>query len=274
MNWTKTLSHLDSTPLVFFYHQQVNDTFYTVFTTDSTSEGTALSFKTNKGSKTIYHYPYWYNSKIIHAINCMHTARKQSKTPSNLLKIQALESHLSSLISTAKSSNLSTQPASKIFSYIRSFLPSSSVPPIVSLDSHTGSSNYEKATLFNNFFHSVFTHSSFQIPPLESLPTPVSTLSDIGISEMDVYEAPSSLDTTKASGPDGIGPKVFAHCGSALYSPLHHLFLLCLSQHHLPSEWREHLIVPVFKSGDMSSVKNYRPYAQLRNSWKSSFKIR
>ena len=109
----------------------------------------------------------------------------------------------------------------------------------------------------------MFTHSSFQIPPLEILSTPVSTLSDIGICEMDVYEALSSLDTTKASGPDGIGPKVLAHCASALYSPFHHLFLLCLSQHHLPSEWREHLIIPVFKSGDMSLVKNYRPISLL-----------
>ena len=141
-----------------------------------------------------------------------------------------------------------------------------SCPPalhIVSLDSHTGSSNYEKATLFNNFFHSVFTQSSFQIPPLETLPCPPSALSDIGISEMDVYKALSSLDTTKAGGPDGIGPKVVKHCASALYSPLHHLFLLCLSQHHLPSEWREHLIVLVFKSADMSSVKNYRPISLL-----------
>ena len=208
------------------------------------------------------HHPHWYNSEILHTINCLRTARKKFKSPSNLLKVHALESHLSSLITTAKSDfecKLSVQPASKIFSYIRSFLPSSSIPPTVSLDSHTGSSNYEKATLF----HSVFTQSSFQIPPLETLPCPPSTLSDIGISELDVYKALSSLDTTKAGGPDGIGPKVLKHCASALYSPLHHLFLLCLSQHHLPSEWHEHLIVPVFKSGDMSSVKNYRPISLL-----------
>ena len=49
------------------------------------------------------HHPHWYNSDIRHAIKCLRTARKKSKTPSNLLKIQALESHLSSLISTAKS---------------------------------------------------------------------------------------------------------------------------------------------------------------------------
>ena len=56
------------------------------------------------------------------------------------------------------------------------------------------------------------------------------------------------------------------HCKgaqTALYSPLYHLFLLCLSQHHFSSAWHEHLIVPVFKSGDRSLVKNNRPISLL-----------
>ena len=90
-------------------------------------------------------HPHWYNSEIFHTINRLRSARKRSQ----LLKVLTLETHLSSLISKAKSNfedTLSSQPASKIFSYIRSFLPSSSVPPTVSLDSHTSSNNYEKAS--------------------------------------------------------------------------------------------------------------------------------
>ena len=80
----------------------------------------------------------------------------------------------------------------------------------------------------------------------------------------------SSLDTTKASGPDGIGSKVLAHCASALYSPLlkHHLFLLCLSQHNLPSEWQ------IWRHVVGKNIDLFLSYAQLRNSWKSSFTIR
>ena len=113
------------------------------------------------------------------------------------------------------------------------------------------------------FFHLVFTHSEFQIPPLEELPVPANSLSDIGISELDVFEILSTLDASKAMGFDGIGPKVLKHCALALCKPLHHLFLLSLSQHYLPSDWRTHLIVPVFKSGDKSSVCNYRPISLL-----------
>ena len=62
---------------------------------------------------------------------------------------------------------------------------------------------------------------------------------------------------------DGIGHKILKRCALALYKPLRHLFLLSLSQHSLPSDWRVHLIIPVFKSGDKSSVRNYRPISLL-----------
>ena len=54
-----------------------------------------------------------------------------------------------------------------------------------------------------------FTQSSFNVPPLESLPIPPSTIiCDTTISASDVYDALTSLNPTKAMGIDGIGPKV------------------------------------------------------------------
>ena len=76
------------------------------------------------------------------------------------------------------------------------------------------------------------------------------------IAESDVYDALTSLNPTKAMGIDGIGPKILKSCALALYQPIHHLFVLSLTQHYLPKEWRLHLITPIFKSGNKSSVKN------------------
>ena len=42
-----------------------------------------------------------------------------------------------------------------------------------------------------------------------------------------------------------------------------HLFSLSLSQHYLPKDWRIHQIRPIFKSGDKTLVKNYRPISLL-----------
>ena len=64
-------------------------------------------------------------------------------------------------------------------------------------------------------------------------------------------------------GIDNIGPRILKCSALALYQPLHHLFISCLSQHCIPNEWRIHLIVPIHKSGDKASVKNYRPISLL-----------
>ena len=78
-----------------------------------------------------------------------------------------------------------------------------------------------------------------------------------------MYDALTSLNPTKAHGIDGIGPKLLKYCALALYKPIHHLFVLSITQHYLPREWRFHLITPIFKSGNKSLVKNYRPISLL-----------
>ena len=124
-------------------------------------------------------------------------------------------------------------------------------------------SDYHKAYLFNQYFHSVFTKSSFELPPVSGLTAPQMNISEITISELDVYKALSSLDTTKASGCDGISAKLLKHCAIALYQTLHDLFSLSLCQHYIPLEWRIHQIRPIFKSGNKQDVKTYRPISLL-----------
>jgi len=124
-------------------------------------------------------------------------------------------------------------------------------------------SDQDKATLFNRYFHSVFTNSSFSLPNICDLPKPNSVLGDISISEDEVFEALIYLDPSKAMGCDGIGPKLLKHCATALYQPFHHLFCESLAQQYIPFEWRTHLIKPIFKTGDRSSVMNYRPISLL-----------
>ena len=73
----------------------------------------------------------------------------------------------------------------------------------------------------------------------------------------------STLQTKKACGPDGIGPSVLQACASPLTPILHYLFSLSLKSGIVPTEWKLHNITPVFKSGDKSNVKNYRPISLL-----------
>ena len=132
----------------------------------------------------------------------------------------------------------------------------------MNLHNKSAATDSEKACLFNQYFHSVFMNSSFQLPSISEL-RPHSFIGETNINELDVFKALKSLDVSKAMGCDGICSKVLKHCAIALYQPLYHLFNLSLTQHYLPVEWRTHLIKPIFKSGDKGSIRNYRPISLL-----------
>ena len=139
------------------------------------------------------------------------------------------------------------------------------MPSTVFHGSLSASSDSEKANIFNSYFHSVFTDSSFELP---ALPVVHPSMSTVDFSDSDVFEVLSGLDTSKAKGLDGIGPSVSKFGALALYRPLHHLFMLCLSQHCLPGEWKIHGITPIHKSGEPGRVSNYRPISLLSTTSK------
>ena len=91
---------------------------------------------------------------------------------------------------------------------------------------------------------------------------------NISISEEDVYNALINLDITKATDPDNIPPIVLSKCASVLCQPLHHLFSLSLKYGYLPTDWKIHKIIPIFKSGDPTLLKNYPPISLLSNTSK------
>ena len=70
--------------------------------------------------------------------------------------------------------------------------------------------------LFNAYLHSVFTHSSFALPPLEDfslLSKRFVTLIFLNLKSTIIMLV--TLDPTKAMGVDGIGPKLLKHCALA-----------------------------------------------------------
>ena len=209
------------------------------------------------------------SSHIRHRLNCTKTLRKECKlhpTPSKLSKLSSSEANLRSELAYAKSNyetKLIQQFAytnnSKIYRYISSLSTSSAGPPCVHLDAEAAISDQEKACLYNC---SVFTSSGLTDPVTSIIPIQPS-ISSIAITTSDVYTALATLDPTKAMEIDGIGPRVLKFCALPLSQPLCHLFCLSLKHHDLPEEWRCHLVTPIFKSEDKSSVKNYRSISLL-----------
>ena len=100
---------------------------------------------------------------------------------------------------------------------------------------------------------------------MNTITSDVELLQPFDISELDVYNAVINLDPSKALGIDGISPKVLKYCGESLVQPLCHLYNLSLTTSVIPTEWKIHRIIPIFKSGNRSLISNYRPISLLCN---------
>ena len=124
-------------------------------------------------------------------------------------------------------------------------------------------SDHDKANLFNEYFKSVFTTESCILPDLDTIPCPLNYIDNIEFSEEEVFEALTCLDPNKAMGIDMISTKILKYCATAFVQPFHHLFTLTLSHEMLPFDWKTHIIIPVFKSGNKNQVNNYRPISLL-----------
>lgn len=217
--------------------------------------------------------PKWFTSELVNKLNKIHSLRKKCKshpTQGNISNLHARELELQTVMQEAKSlyeqslvHNHACRNNSEIFKYIKSLSSTHSLPPSLKLDSACADTDSGKAKLFNQFFHSVFTVSHFNLPDTEKLPAPNQSLSDITISQGDVFEELTSLNPNKAMGVDQLSPKILNFCAPALYIPLHHLLTQCISRCDLPAQWRTHRITPVFKSGAKIDVKNYRPISLL-----------
>uniref|UniRef100_A0A1X7TRS3 Reverse transcriptase domain-containing protein n=1 Tax=Amphimedon queenslandica TaxID=400682 RepID=A0A1X7TRS3_AMPQE len=82
----------------------------------------------------------------------------------------------------------------RLFQYIKKSLKEQSLPQILHLGPSSETSDFGKALLFNQYFHSVFSISRPPLDPL-TLPPPDSVMCDLEISRQNVFLQLSSLNT-------------------------------------------------------------------------------
>lgn len=68
-----------------------------------------------------------------------------------------------------------------------------------------------------------------------------------------------SLPSQSSPGPDGIPPILLKEGGTGLLLAIHDLFSFIICRGVLPKEWKMAIVVPIFKKGNRSECKNYRP---------------
>jgi hypothetical protein len=82
--------------------------------------------------------------------------------------------------------------------------------------------------------------------------------------EMDIEK----LKRYKSPGTDQIPAKLIKADGSKICFEIHKLIISIWNKEELPEQWKESIIVPVYKKGDKTDCSNYRGISLLSTTYK------
>ena len=139
--------------------------------------------------------------------------------------------------------------------------------PAISYKGKLAKTPSDKAELFNSYFSSVFQPSKpnqHQASTFSSSQLGTDAqLWEIKLSEVEVANCLRNLDTSKASGPDGIPARLLKECSQQIAPSLCSLFNLSLQFSWIPSEWKSADVAPIHKKDSKEPAENYRPISLL-----------
>jgi hypothetical protein len=76
------------------------------------------------------------------------------------------------------------------------------------------------------------------------------------------------LKSYKSPGTDNIPAKLMKAGGETLYSEIHRLICSTWNKEELPQQWKESIIVPIYKKGDKTDCNNYPGISLLSTAYK------
>lgn len=223
----------------------------------------------------IHRVPVWYNHDIVNLKNRKqkaHKAYKRNRNDSNLafylsicdqlnLEIKrAHESHINKI-----ESNIKSDPKS-FYEYVKDKQKSNNFPSNMQLNEKVGNNSDDISNLFADFFQNIYTTHENNIRDYDYfsfLPEPTKDIAAENISPIEILQRLETLDPSKSAGPDGLPPVLLKSLSKELVKPLFWLFNSSLKSNYLPHIWKESFLVPIFKSGKKSDIKNYRGIAIL-----------
>ena len=150
-----------------------------------------------------------------------------------------------------------TQTPKRLFAYLRRRTRVDSRIPTIHTAEGDVDDDSAKADVFARHYASVYTCEPDLDVSLNSRTTTALLDSDITMDE--VLEAINLLNRFKSPGPDEIHPAIFKELAVILAEPLSKLFTLSLRAGRLPTDWKEAVVTPMYKSGSKHHPGNYRP---------------
>ena len=149
----------------------------------------------------------------------------------------------------------------EFYNYVRSKkVLASTIGPLALPDGEYTDNETKMACELNDYFASVFTKESVsEIQPIVQNYSNNKFLSRSDIKEKEILLAINKIKISKTPGPDKISPRILKEAKNELVKPLSILFNKSLTTHKVPDDWKLANVTPIFKKGDKSQPKNYRP---------------
>ena len=129
------------------------------------------------------------------------------------------------------------------------------IGPLTRDDNSLAVKDTENASLMNCFFSTIaekLNSGQLQVPQLLTSPCsiPVPCISNIILSSLDIVRKITLLKDNKATGPDGLWPKLLKLANTAVVGPLTSLFMHSIRECRVYSKWKVARSTPVFRKDD------------------------
>ena len=126
------------------------------------------------------------------------------------------------------------------------------------------------ANKFNEFFSQIAHVIVEKINPSQDIPIPnpkivneLFSLSDSPLTTQEIVDCTKMLKDKSSLDFNGLSSSFVKKIIRSIANPLCHIFSLSFISGDIPSQLKTAKIIPIFKSGDSSSLDNYRPIALL-----------
>jgi hypothetical protein len=262
-NWLNTFRHLNTEAAALVFQHALLEALH--------------SFVPQKTISTSHNFPYWFNKELKTLVwkkNKAHSIYIKNKSKSNYEKFSLLRARYKSqskivfhdFIHRSESEIISNPKY--FWNWVNFNTKSHGIPNSVFLGDTIANNGAAIANLFSDYFSSVYNTSPVHSPDEPYIFASTYQFDHIipnkcSISLNEVSDGLRTLIKCRSPGPDGVSGYFLANLANSIAYPIFILYNKSLEEGVFPSIWKTSSITPVFKKGDKSNVKNYRPISGL-----------
>lgn len=226
--------------------------------------------------KTVYlsKHPHWFSSslkKLILDKKIAHKTYKQSPNSynynifSNLRACCKVQNKIDYNIFIQKTQNSITSNPKLFWKYVNSKRSTLSLPNSMYYNNENISGGNDITNCFAQHFSSVLNMPSITESIFDYYNTSIPSVdfNSCTLVISDVFNELNEINYSTCSGPDNISNTFFMQCKFVLSTPLLMIFNRSLATGVFPVQWKISYVSPVYKSGDINHIINYRPVSIL-----------